>query len=282
MDRTSARIFRLIETADNFVKYAKPGGEARAAERARKRYQRAYELASVSGDDAMLEQARIRIHDLEARAIEVPEPGALSDEMGEAGATATGVVEGGRVPPGQRVTRGWPVLHEGRVPRFDPATWRLEIDGACERTIALTYDELRALPNVAIHADMHCVTGWSKLDMDWNGVSLRTLLELASPSADAGHVLVHAEKGYTANLPLVSVLDDDVLVAWGQGGVDLAPKHGFPLRLVVPKLYAWKSVKWVRRIELLPSDRRGYWEVRGYHNRADPWLEERYSYQEET
>ncbi|MDQ3878036.1 MAG: sulfite oxidase-like oxidoreductase [Actinomycetota bacterium] len=185
-----------------------------------------------------------------------------------------------RVPPHQRVTRGWPVLHEGPIPRFDVDSWRLTVDGACESPFELTYDELKALPNVEMNSDFHCVTGWSKLDNTWTGVQTRVLLEKAQPRDDATHVLMHAEYGYTANVPIDRLLADDALVTWMHNGSDLAPKHGYPLRTLVPKLYGWKSVKWVRRLELLNADRRGFWEVRGYHNRADPWLEERYSYQE--
>ena len=146
--------------------------------------------------------------------------------------------------------------------------------------MTLTYEELKALPGMEMRSDFHCVTGWSKLDNYWTGVKMTTILDLAMPRGSATHVSVGDGDGYTANLPLEVLLDDDVMVAWAHNGHDLAPKHGFPLRLVVPKYYAWKSVKWVRSFELIAADRRGFWELRGYHNRADPWLEERYSYQE--
>jgi DMSO/TMAO reductase YedYZ molybdopterin-dependent catalytic subunit len=277
------RIFELLETADNFVKYAPAGREERAAARARKRYQRALELAERAGDGDMTTQARLRLEDLERRA-SLP-PGATDDSSSEGpgGGILTAELPEharARVPPGQRVTRGWPVLHEGPIPRFDRATWRLKVTGAVDAPIELAYEELRALPNVEMCADFHCVTGWSKLDNFWTGVRARDVLGKAKPRSDAAHVTVGAEYGYTANLPLATLMDAETLLAWGHNGGDLAPKHGWPLRLVVPRLYGWKSVKWVRSFELITADRRGFWEVRGYHNRADPWLEERYSYQE--
>ena len=279
MNLQRARIFRLIETADNFVKYARPGRYERAAERARKRYNRAGKLAESLGDAEMIEQVRLRLTDLDARAASMgEEPG--DGEGAEEADVASEPSTQERVPPGQRVVRGWPVLHEGRIPRFDPPTWNLRIDGACRSEVELSYDELKALGPVQSTSDFHCVTGWSKLDNTWTGIQTKTLLARAEPLPEARHILVHAEYGYTANLPLEVLMADDALVAWGHNGRDLAPKHGWPLRVVVPPLYGWKSVKWVRRFELLPADQRGYWEVRGYHNRADPWREERYSYQE--
>lgn len=282
MTSESERIFELLETADNFVKYAAPGREDRAAARARKRYRRALELAEQAGEDALVDQARLRLDDLDRRAAL---PASARDESpDEAGG---GILTAelpehaqARVPPGQRVTRGWPVLHEGPIPRFDPATWRLGVTGLVERPMELGYDELRALPNVEMRADFHCVTGWSKLDNVWLGVRAADVIGAAGPQPEAAHATVGAEYGYTANLPLDSLMDPETLLAWGHNGGDLAPKHGWPLRLVVPRLYGWKSVKWVRSFELMTADRRGFWEVRGYHNRADPWLEERYAYQE--
>jgi DMSO/TMAO reductase YedYZ molybdopterin-dependent catalytic subunit len=185
-----------------------------------------------------------------------------------------------RVPPGQRLVKTWPVLHLGPVPGFDPATWRLELTGLVERPVSLTYDELRSLPTVEVVADMHCVTGWSTLDNAWTGVSFRTLAELARPLPEAAWVIARCDGGYTSNLSLRAMLDDDVLVAWAHGGRDLTPEHGYPLRLVVPKRYAWKSAKWVRGFEFARHNVRGFWEVRGYHVHADPWAEERYAHQE--
>jgi DMSO/TMAO reductase YedYZ molybdopterin-dependent catalytic subunit len=186
-----------------------------------------------------------------------------------------------RVPPGQRLVKGWPVLHVGPIPRFDEAEWDLEVDGLVENPFTLTYAELKALPNARVQADMHCVTGWSTLDNVWEGVSFRTLVEMARPKPEARWVVAHCDYGYTSNLSLAAMLDDDVLVAWAHNGEALTPEHGFPLRLVVPRRYAWKSAKWLRGLEFTDRNRRGFWEVRGYHVHADPWPEERYSYQEQ-
>jgi DMSO/TMAO reductase YedYZ molybdopterin-dependent catalytic subunit len=185
-----------------------------------------------------------------------------------------------RVPPGQRLVKTWPVLHVGSIPPFDPATWSLRLFGAVEHEVSLTYDELKALPNTTLTADMHCVTGWSTLDNSWTGVSFRTLAGLCAPSDEAAWVVAHCDRGYTSNLSIQAMDDDDVLVAWAHAGADLTPEHGFPLRLVVPKRYAWKSAKWLRGLEFRPTNHRGFWEERGYHVHADPWPEERYSYQE--
>jgi len=185
-----------------------------------------------------------------------------------------------RIPPGQRLVKGWPVLQYGPIPRFDESTWTFEVTGLVERPFSLTYNELKALGPARIQADMHCVTGWSTLDNEWEGVLFRTLAERAGPKPEAAWVVTHCEYGYTSNLSLRAMMDDDVLVAWGHGGEPLAPEHGFPLRLVVPKRYAWKSAKWLRGLEFTGRNERGFWEVRGYHTHADPWREERYSYQE--
>lgn len=185
-----------------------------------------------------------------------------------------------RVPPGQRLVKGWPVLHYGPIPSFRPETWDLRVFGLVEDEFRLTYDELRALKDVDVDADMHCVTGWTTLDNEWTGVSVRRLIEMARPLPAAAWVISHADHGYTANLSLQAMMDDDVLVAWANRAEELTPEHGYPLRLVVPKRYAWKSTKWLRGLELTDRNRRGFWEERGYHTHADPWPEERYSYQE--
>jgi DMSO/TMAO reductase YedYZ molybdopterin-dependent catalytic subunit len=280
VSRERSKNFRLIETADNFVKYAAPGKEARAAARARRRYEKAGQLAEQSGDDELAEQVRLRIADLERRATMPAGEQARADDDSVITSLPPAHADE-RVPPGQRVVRGWPVLHEGPIPRFNEATWNLVVDGACERPLDLGYGGLKELPIVEMTSDFHCVTGWSKLGNRWEGVQTKELLGRAGVNPDASDVLVHAEHGYTANVPLDALLEAEAMVVWQHNGKPLAPKHGWPLRLLVPRLYAWKSVKWVRRFELLTSDRRGFWEVRGYHNRADPWLEERYSYQEE-
>jgi DMSO/TMAO reductase YedYZ molybdopterin-dependent catalytic subunit len=187
---------------------------------------------------------------------------------------------GGRLPPGQRLTRGWPVLHASPIPAFDPARWTFRVWGEVERETEWTWEEFRALPSVTVTADFHCVTGWSRFDNAWEGVSFREIARRVRPKASATHVMVHAEYGYTANVPLERMMDEDVLLAWSHDGRPLSPEHGGPLRLVVPKLYAWKSAKWVRGLHLMDHDERGYWEERGYHNDADPFREERYAWQE--
>jgi DMSO/TMAO reductase YedYZ molybdopterin-dependent catalytic subunit len=185
-----------------------------------------------------------------------------------------------RVPPGQRLVRTWPVLHYGSIPTADLSDWRFEVSGLVEEPYSLTYEELKALGSVDVTADMHCVTGWSTLDNVWTGIPFRVLAERAKPLADAKWVIAHCEQGYTSDLSLDAMVDDDVLVAWAHGGEDLTPEHGYPLRLVVPQRYAWKSAKWLRGLEFSKHNERGFWEVRGYHIHADPWREERYSYQE--
>jgi len=185
-----------------------------------------------------------------------------------------------RVPPGQRLTRGWPVLHASPIPAFNPAVWKFTARGACEAPFELSWDEFRALPSITVGADFHCVTGWSKLDNTWEGASFKQIAARASVKPSAKHVLIYAPYAYSANAPLDVLMDDDVLFAWNHDGAPLEPEHGYPLRLVVPKRYAWKSVKWVNAIQFLETDVRGYWEERGYHNNAEPFAEERYSWQE--
>ena len=185
-----------------------------------------------------------------------------------------------RVPPGQRLVKTWPVLHYGPIPNFEPATWDLEISGLVDHPFKLTYDELKALGPVDVEADMHCVTGWTTLDNTWTGVPFRVLAEKAGVQPEAKWVIAHCAYGYTSNLSLEAMDGDDVLLAWRNHGEDLTPEHGWPLRLVVPKRYAWKSAKWLTGLEFTDSNRRGFWEVRGYHVHAEPFAEERYSYQE--
>jgi DMSO/TMAO reductase YedYZ molybdopterin-dependent catalytic subunit len=185
-----------------------------------------------------------------------------------------------RVPPGQRLVKGWPVLQFGPIPRFDEAGWDFKVFGLVDNPYTTTYRELKELGPVKVGADMHCVTGWTTLDNEWEGIPFRVLANRAQPRAGAAWVITHCDHGYTSNLSLQAMMDDDVLVAWGHNGQALAPEHGFPLRLVVPKRYAWKSAKWLRGVEFTDRNERGFWEVRGYHTHADPWREERYSYQE--
>ena len=187
-----------------------------------------------------------------------------------------------RLPPGQRLVRGFPVLHEGPEPSFDPATWRLRVWGEVEQELSLSWEALLALPRLAVTRDFHCVTTWSRFDNRWAGVSVNEVLGRARPTARASHALVHSYDsiGYTTNLSMGDFARADNLFATTHDGAPLEVKHGGPVRLVVHHLYAWKSAKWVSGVEVLAANRRGYWEERGYHDHADPWLEERYSYQE--
>ena len=182
-----------------------------------------------------------------------------------------------RVPPGQYVTEKFPVLHYGSIPHVDLKTWDFKVYGEVDAPFTLTWDEFRALPRKTVHTDIHCVTRWSKLDTDWEGVAIQEILSRAQLRDTAKYVVAHSEQGYTANLPLSILDDEDVLLADTFGGQPLDPEHGYPLRLLVPKRYFWKSAKWIRGLEFLPQDRLGFWERYGYNNDADPWKEERYS-----
>jgi DMSO/TMAO reductase YedYZ molybdopterin-dependent catalytic subunit len=182
-----------------------------------------------------------------------------------------------RIPPGQYLTEKFPVLHYGSVPKADLARWDFRVFGAVENPFTLRWDEFRALPRKAVTTDIHCVTRWSKLDTAWEGVPIQAVLELAQLRPEAAFVVAHCEQGYTANLPLSVLDDDDVLLADTYAGRPLEPEHGYPLRLLVPKRYFWKSAKWLRGLEFLDHDRLGFWERYGYHNDADPWKEERFS-----
>jgi DMSO/TMAO reductase YedYZ molybdopterin-dependent catalytic subunit len=182
-----------------------------------------------------------------------------------------------RMPPGQYLTEKFPVLHYGSVPKVDLSRWDLKVYGLVDNPLTLTWDDFKALPRKTVQTDIHCVTRWTKLDTTWEGVPIQEILRLAQVRATATHVLSHAEQGYTANLPLTILDDDDVLLADTFGGQPLEPEHGYPLRLVVPKRYFWKSSKWIRGLEFLDHDQLGFWERYGYNNDADPWKEERYS-----
>ena len=182
----------------------------------------------------------------------------------------------GRVPPGQFVTPRWPVLHQGQVPAFDMATWEFRVWGHVGSPLVLSWEAFQRLPAVTVSGDLHCVTRWSTFDHVWTGVHPRVILELAGIEPGARYALLHGEAGYSANLPLDALLCDDVVLATHHHGAPLTPEHGAPLRAVVPGRYAWKSVKWLRGIELLCADRAGFWESFGYSNSADPWREERF------
>jgi DMSO/TMAO reductase YedYZ molybdopterin-dependent catalytic subunit len=183
-----------------------------------------------------------------------------------------------RLPPGQYLTEKWPVLHAGTVPHTDLATWDFRVFGEVEEPLTLSYDELKALPQTEITTDIHCVTRWSRFDASFTGVHWGELAKLVRPKSSARFVVAHAEQGFTSNLPLEALEAENALVAWGADGEDLTPEHGWPLRLVVPSRYFWKSAKWLRGLELLDHDEPGFWERYGYHNEADYWKEERYGF----
>jgi len=182
-----------------------------------------------------------------------------------------------RIPPGQAQTKQWPVLHYGNVPRVDLKTWDFRISGLVETEWRCNWEEFRALPWVDVACDIHCVTRWSRLGNLFSGPSTRTVLEKARVKSAAAFVLVHCEQGFTTNLPLAEFLGADCLFALEHDGKPLEPDHGWPVRLVVPRLYFWKSAKWVRGIELMDQDTAGFWEQNGYHMHGDPWTEERHS-----
>jgi len=183
-----------------------------------------------------------------------------------------------RLPPGQYLTEKWPVLHAGGVPHSDLATWDFRVWGEVEEPLALSWDELDALQKTENVQDIHCVTRWSRFDTRFRGVHWRELATLARPKPTARFAIAHAEQGFTANVALASLEDDLALLATEADGEPLAVEHGWPLRLVVPGKYFWKSAKWLRGIELSASDKPGFWERYGYHNDADPWQEQRYSF----
>ncbi|WP_298821318.1 sulfite oxidase-like oxidoreductase [Chloroflexus sp.] len=188
--------------------------------------------------------------------------------------------QGHRVPPGQYVTDKFPVLHYGTVPQYTNVEeqWDLRCWGEIAEPVRFSFSEFRALPTVTIKTDIHCVTRWSKLDTVWEGVSFREFLRhIPALKPSVRFVVAHSEQGYTANLPFEALLDDDVMLAYKYDGQELTPEHGYPLRLLVPKKYFWKSAKWLRGLEFLDHDRLGFWERYGYNNNADPWREERYA-----
>jgi DMSO/TMAO reductase YedYZ molybdopterin-dependent catalytic subunit len=181
-----------------------------------------------------------------------------------------------RIPPNQRLTEKFPVLHHGSVPKIDVSEWTFMIFGLVEKERKLSHEEFMVLPQVKVFSDVHCVTGWSKLDNTWEGVSTQVIKELVKIRPEAEFVIVHGAAGFTTNLSMEDFFEADVLFAVKHDGETLTLEHGYPLRLVVPRLYFWKSAKWVEGVEFTAKDRRGFWESRGYHNRGDPWKEERY------
>jgi DMSO/TMAO reductase YedYZ molybdopterin-dependent catalytic subunit len=188
------------------------------------------------------------------------------------------------IPAGQRVVENWPVLDLGDVPNVSLADWRLEATGLVENPVTLTWDDFMALPQVEDVSDFHCVTSWSRLGNHWKGVKFRTIAELVVPKESAAWILCTgydrdglSGESYTTNLPLSRAVDDDVLLVHTWEGGALPREHGGPCRMITPRLYAWKGTKWIRRIEFVGENRRGFWERRGYSDTAEPWFEDRYS-----
>ena len=182
-----------------------------------------------------------------------------------------------RLPPGQKLTTGFPVLDLGAQPEVPLPEWSLTLDGLVEKPLTLDWTQFNALPQVADVSDFHCVTTWSKYDCEWGGVAFTTLFELVQPKPEAKFVYFTSYDGYSTNVPLAHCLDDDVLIATHFGGAPVSREHGGPARVIIPKLYAWKGAKFVKTLTFLAEDRLGFWEVRGYHAVGDPWKEERYA-----
>jgi DMSO/TMAO reductase YedYZ molybdopterin-dependent catalytic subunit len=183
-----------------------------------------------------------------------------------------------RLPPGQYLTEKWPVLHAGDIPDVDLATWDFRVSGEVESPVRLSWEELDELPKIEVTQDIHCVTRWSRFDTTFRGVPWSAIAELVRPKPSARFAIAHAEQGYTANVPASFLDQEGAMLATHADGEPLTPEHGWPLRLVVPGKYFWKSAKWLRGIELSPTDDPGFWERYGYHNDADPWKEERYAF----
>ncbi|MBS3960735.1 MAG: sulfite oxidase-like oxidoreductase [Sandarakinorhabdus sp.] len=181
-----------------------------------------------------------------------------------------------RLPPGQRLVNNWPVLDLGVQPHVETTGWRLDVDGLVENPISLDWAAFMALPQIEDVSDIHCVTQWSRYDNRWQGVATAVLIDLVKPTPDAAHVILHSHDGYFTNVELGHFAEEDCLIAHSHDGAPLTREHGGPARLVIPRYYFWKSAKWIKRIEFLAVDKPGFWEVRGYHNIGDPWLEERY------
>jgi DMSO/TMAO reductase YedYZ molybdopterin-dependent catalytic subunit len=185
--------------------------------------------------------------------------------------------ESDRLPPGQHLVTDWPVLDLGMHPEVPTSRWRLDVYGAVERPVIFDWAAFQGLPQSRAVSDIHCVTTWSRYDNAWDGVLTRDLLQAVAPKPDARYVVLQSYDGYTTNLSLDDFAAHDALLAHSWEGASLTPVHGGPVRLVVPHLYLWKSAKWLQRIEFRTDDRPGFWEVRGYHNRGDPWAEQRYT-----
>jgi DMSO/TMAO reductase YedYZ molybdopterin-dependent catalytic subunit len=202
---------------------------------------------------------------------------AWAEKQKARGVTARAAPSPDRLPPGQKLTAGFPVLDLGVQPDIALADWTLAVDGLVENPTVLSWEQFGALPQVEDVSDFHCVTTWTKYDCRWGGVALTTLYELARPRPEARFVYFTSYDGYSTNVPLERCLDGDTLVATSFAGAPLPREHGGPARVIIPKLYAWKGAKFVKAITFLAEDKLGFWEVRGYSNTADPWTEDRYA-----
>jgi DMSO/TMAO reductase YedYZ molybdopterin-dependent catalytic subunit len=282
----AARVAALLVRADDALKAAPASA---APEGARERVARLLDAArSLLPEVADADRRRSlaaaiarRVADLDRAAlVDVlgPSPGVRRAPTRTAARAGDGGVDPARVPPNQHLTAGWPVLHVGSPPTdLEPATWTVTVTGRVHDRTRMTVRQLRAtLPVTRLTTDLHCVTGWSRLDNDWEGVRVADLLALARPRAEATHLIAGGHPAYSANLDLAGASAPDVLVAWAHDGEPLPVAHGGPLRLVVPARYGWKSVKWLTELRLTDRDVPGYWEERGYHDVADPWREQRF------
>jgi len=205
---------------------------------------------------------------------EIPSPAGLPSDV----IVSADALRGARIPPGQSRTKKWPVLDASGAPQIDMAEWRFRMYGLVAQTLEWNWEEFSRLPRRKVFADFHCVTRWSRLGNLWEGVTTRELVQMAGGALpEAKFVLVHGlDRGWTTNLPLEDFLAEDSLVAILHDGEPISAEHGGPARLIVPRLYAWKSAKWVTGVELMAQDRAGFWEVNGYHMRGDPWRQERF------
>ena len=207
---------------------------------------------------------------------EIPVPDAMPDGV----IISPDTRRANRIPPGQSRTLKWPILDAFGAPAIDKATWSLSLTGSVNQPMAFSWEQFLALPRVKVFSDFHCVTRWSRLGNIWEGVSVAKLVELAGGlKPDAGYVVAHGyDQGWTTNMPLSEFMAEDALVAFLHDGEEITLEHGGPVRLIVPRLYAWKSAKWLRALEFKEKDQAGFWERNGYHMNGDPWREERYGY----
>ncbi len=231
-------------------------------------------LAGITDGDTRRSHAAViaqRISDLDLDAL-----APMLEPSADVARAPTSVEDPSRIPPGQHLTAGWPVLHVGTVPEIDPGDVRLIVTGRVRSRTVVDLEALRALPTTTVTRDFHCVTRWTRLDNSWTGVRVRDVLDLADVRDSATHAIVSGHPAYSTNLDVEELRADDCLLTWAHDGRDLPREHGGPLRLVVPSRYGWKSVKWVFEIRLVDRDVPGYWEERGYHDVGDPWREQRF------